>query len=277
MTALPYHPCINEAAHAKVARIHLPVAPKCNTDCGYCSRGTFVPLTESGKPGACSRVLSPSESLLVVSDFLEEWGESSIVGIAGPGDPLANEETFETLALLNKRHPGIRLCLCTNGLNLPQEVSRLKRYNVDHISITMNGIDPDIISQIHSYVEIDGEKIKGRTGAEFLIANQISGLQMAVQSGIFVKVNSVVIPGINDHHLPEVARYLSESGAGIMNVMPLIPGGRFKDIAPPSLPEMEKLYNSCGKYLPVFKKCRQCRADAKGIPGKETCTWQQTA
>ncbi len=272
LSDLPYHPCMNENAHSKIARIHLPVAPKCNTDCGYCSRRALVPITEMSKPGICDRVISPEEALTETSEFLKECGTESIVGIAGPGDPLANEETFTTLGLIRREFPKVKLCLCTNGINLPGSIERLKYFKVDHISITVNGILPDIIGRIHSFIEIDGEKIRGRKGAEFLIASQINGIQMAVKSGIFVKINSVVIPGINDHHLPDTARYLREKGAGIINIMPVIPGGRFKHILPPTSGEMKSLYIQCGRYLPVFKKCRQCRADAKGIPGKELCS-----
>ncbi len=273
---LPQHPCMNEAAHSKIARIHLPVAPRCNTDCGYCV-GRSLPMSGLTVPGVCDRIITPSEALREVSIFLETWGNDSIVGIAGPGDPLANEETFETIELLRASFPEIRLCLCTNGLNLPANIERLQNFSVDHVSITVNGIDPDIIKKIHSFVEVNDEKIRGRTGAEFLIANQISGLQMAVSSGIFVKINSVVIPGINDQHLTDAARFLSENGAGIMNLMPLIPGGRFNHLNPPAPQKMKQLYNSCGRYLPVFKKCRLCRADVQGIPGKELCSWQKTA
>jgi len=32
------HPCFNEKAHFSTARIHLPVAPKCNIQCNFCNR-----------------------------------------------------------------------------------------------------------------------------------------------------------------------------------------------------------------------------------------------
>jgi hypothetical protein len=62
----------------------------------------------------------------------------SVIGIAGPGDPLANEETFRTLELVGKEFPELTLCLSTNGLRLPENVDRLKRLGVKFITVTMN-------------------------------------------------------------------------------------------------------------------------------------------
>lgn len=274
---LPYHPCIDEGAHSKVARIHLPVAPKCNTDCGYCERKVSVALKSEDRPGICEKVLSPEEGVAEALEFLEIWGNNSVVGIAGPGEPLANEETYETIRLLKEKKPGVRLCLCTNGVNLPDAVSRLVRFGFEHVSVTVNGTDLEIIEKIHPFIRYGGRVYHGHEGAALHLKNQTEGIQELVRAGIFVKVNSVAVPGINDHHLPETAKYLAGIGVGIMNVMPLIPGGRFRDLEPPDMKTMKKLYGECGRYLPVFRKCKQCRADAKGIPGKEICRWRKTA
>ena len=32
------HPCFNEKMHDKVGRIHVPIAPKCNIQCNFCTR-----------------------------------------------------------------------------------------------------------------------------------------------------------------------------------------------------------------------------------------------
>ena len=45
---------------------------------------------------------------------------------------------------------------------------------------------------------------------------------MLVARGVLVKVNSVMIPGINDEHLKEVSRVVRAKGAFLHNVMPLI-------------------------------------------------------
>ncbi len=52
------HPCFNEEAKHTSARVHLPVAPKCNIQCNYCNR-KFDCVNES-RPGVTSSVLAPS-------------------------------------------------------------------------------------------------------------------------------------------------------------------------------------------------------------------------
>ncbi|MCP3926485.1 MAG: radical SAM protein [Desulfobacterales bacterium] len=271
---IPYHPCMDEGAHSKIARLHLPVAKKCNIKCGYCERKIDHNIQ---RPGTCSSVISPSEALFEAKEFIKEWGDSSIIGIAGPGDPLYNVETFETIKLLNEHVPNIRICLCTNGLKLYESIGFLVEAKVKHVSITINGIDAGIVKKIHPFIHSDGFKIVGKKAAEILITNQLKAIESAVSNGIFIKINSVVIPGLNDFHLMDVAKKVSEIGAGIMNPMPLIPAGKFRDIKRPTSNFMDSIYNGCGKYIEVFKKCRQCRADARGIPGKENCRWKKTA
>ena len=275
--AVPDHPCMNESAHARIARIHLPVAPACNIECLYCAKQEPVSPTTANQPGGCDHVLSPQAALSRAVDFLNTWGKGSIVGIAGPGDPLANESTFETIRLLKHFRPDVRLCLCTNGLNLPVAADRLIAFGFDHVSVTVNGVDPQITRNILSVVQDGDRRLTGAEGAAFLIERQTEGVRIMAAAGVFVKVNSVVIPGINDRHLAETARSMAQNGAGVMNVMPLIPAGRFRRIKPPSMETMQRIYRACGEFLPVFKKCRQCRADACGIPGKEPHRWEKTA
>ena len=57
--------------------------------------------------------------------------------------------------------------------------------------------------------------------AAILIGQQQKGLEMLTARGILVKVNSVLIPGVNDRHLKKVSRVESQ-GAFMHNVMPLI-------------------------------------------------------
>ena len=50
------------------------------------------------RPGVTSRVLSPEEALDLVRKVMQEHPYVKVVGIAGPGEPLANPETFEAMA-----------------------------------------------------------------------------------------------------------------------------------------------------------------------------------
>ncbi len=63
-----------------------------------------------------------------------------VVGIAGPGDPLANPKTFETFELVKKEFPEMHLCLSTNGLLLTEHLDRLVNLGVHSVTVTINAL-----------------------------------------------------------------------------------------------------------------------------------------
>lgn len=100
----------------------------------------------------------------------------SVVGIAGPGDPLANmTRTFRTTELVRDQLPDLKLCLSTNGLMLPDAVDRLLEVGVDHVTVTINTLDAEIAGQIYAPLWLDGERYSGREAGEILIARQLEG------------------------------------------------------------------------------------------------------
>ncbi len=261
------HPCYSKEAQHKFGRIHLAVAPKCNIQCNYCDR-KFDCVNES-RPGVTSEVLTPEDALEKTRQILNEYPFIKVVGIAGPGDPLANDETFKTLELIRQEFPEMTLCLSTNGLALPERMPDILRTGVSTLTVTMNAIDPQIEAQLINHVRYNGKVYKGTEAASILIENQLKGIRMAVEADLVVKVNTVLVPGINDKHIVEVAKKINELGVFIMNVMPLICQARFADMTPPSPAECKTVQNECEPYVQQMRHCRQCRSDAFGLIGQD--------
>jgi nitrogen fixation protein NifB len=262
---------MNHDANNTVARLHLPVAPRCNIHCRFCSRKITPHDTATHCPGRAERLLTPVQALDKARAFREQWGQGAIIGIAGPGDPLANPETFETLALIRDNLSGASICLCTNGLLLPDTLAHLCELGMQHLSLTVNGVCPGIVEQITPWIEYRGRRIRGAAGAALLIEHQMSGIRAASQAGMFVKVNTVVVPRINDSHVAETAAAVQAAGADLFNPVPLIPGGSLGSHPRPGCEDMSRIREECRGSLPVFELCKQCRADAEGIPGREAC------
>ncbi len=257
------HPCYDKNAQHKYGRIHLAVAPKCNIQCNFCVR-EFDCVNES-RPGVTSKVLGPEEALEKTKLVLKEYPFIKVVAIAGPGDPLANDETFETLELIRNEFPDITLCMSTNGLLLPEKISEMLRVGVSTLTVTVNAIDPEIQAQIVDHIVYHGKVYRGVEAAEIQIKNQLDGIKAAVEAGIVLKVNTVLVPGINDKHVVEIAKKLNELGVYIMNIMPLICQGAFADFEPPTAEERKAAQASCEPYVMQMRHCRQCRADAYGL------------
>jgi nitrogen fixation protein NifB len=267
---LAHHPCFNEDARHHFGRLHLPVAPKCNIKCNYCNRK--YDCANESRPGVTSAVLTPPQALRYVERIMAAETEISVVGIAGPGDPLANPaETLETLRLIRKRFPGLLLCLASNGLALPDYLDELAEIGVSHVTVTVNAVDPAIGSQIYAWVR-DGKVIyRHKQAAELLLERQMESIRGLHARGIITKVNTIVVPGVNDHHIVDVAARVAELGADLLNCMPIYPNPEtpFADVAEPSAPEMEALRASAEAYLPQMRHCTRCRADAVGLLGSD--------
>src|SRR5918912_1392545 len=109
------HPCYSEEAHHHFARMHVAVAPACNIQCHYCNRK--YDCANESRPGVVSERLSPADAVRKVLAVAAAVPQLSVVGIAGPGDPLANpERTFATLEGVRRALPDVKLCVSTNGL-----------------------------------------------------------------------------------------------------------------------------------------------------------------
>lgn len=268
------HPCYSEEAHHHFARMHVAVAPACNIQCHYCNRK--YDCANESRPGVVSELLTPDQAVKKVMAVAANIPQMTVLGIAGPGDPLANpERTFDTFRQLTEKAPDIKLCVSTNGLSLPEQVEELSQHNIDHVTITINCVDPEIGAKIYPWVFWKNRRIKGKKGAKILIEQQQKGLEMLVAKGILVKVNSVMIPGVNDEHLKEVSRIVKEKGAFLHNVMPLIAEaehGTFFGVMGqrgPTHDELQGLQDECAGDMNMMRHCRQCRADAVGLLGED--------
>ncbi|HMY96882.1 MAG TPA: radical SAM protein, partial [Pseudomonadales bacterium] len=106
------HPCYSEEAHHHYARMHVAVAPACNIQCNYCNRK--YDCANESRPGVVSEKLTPEQAAKKVLAVASTIPQMTVLGIAGPGDPLANpDKTFKTFELISKTAPDIKLCLST--------------------------------------------------------------------------------------------------------------------------------------------------------------------
>jgi len=268
------HPCYSEEAHHHYARMHVAVAPACNIQCNYCNRK--YDCANESRPGVVSEKLTPEQAAKKVLAVASTIPQMTVLGIAGPGDPLANpEKTFKTFELISRTAPDIKLCLSTNGLALPDHVDTIAAFNVDHVTITINMVDPEVGQHIYPWIYYKNKRWTGIDAARILTERQMLGLEMLTERGILCKVNSVMIPGINDQHLVEVNRAVKSRGAFLHNIMPLISAPEHGTVfglngqRGPTAQELKALQDSCEGEMNMMRHCRQCRADAVGLLGED--------
>jgi nitrogen fixation protein NifB len=218
-------------------------------------------------PGWAAKLLSEAEAVeLIHSVVIERQACDFVVGIAGPGDALANDETFHTLTRINRLYPQIVTCLCTNGLLLEDRLEEIVATGVRTITVTVNATNSWVGKSIYSSVNYQGKTYRGQEAAAILIEKQFLGIKKAVDAGFHVKVNTVLTPGVNDTHVLELARQLRDTGVIVMNIMPLIPAGRMVNCLAPTCDELQRARQQCAEVIPQFHRCQQCRADVIFLP-----------
>jgi nitrogen fixation protein NifB len=130
-------------------------------------------------------------------------------------------------------------------------------------------------AKIYPWIHYLGRRYTGVEAAWILRERQLLGLEMLAERGILCKVNSVMIPGINDRHLVEVNKAVKERGAFLHSIMPLISAPEhgtvfgLSGLRGPSAQELKELQDSCEGGMKMMRHCRQCRADAVGLLGED--------
>lgn len=209
-------------------------------------------------------MITSDEALQRVSEVMANYPNIRVVGIAGPGEPLYNEETFETFRLIKRAFPHLSHCMCSNGFLLSEKLSNLQEVGIDTVAVTLNTIQPEIAEKIYSFITYHGKIYRGLEGVRILIQHQLAGIEETVRKGVVLKVNTVLIPSINDHHILDIAKKAKELGAYVHNIVPLIPQTQMAQLSPPTGEERARVQNECEKIIPQMRHCRQCRDDAIG-------------
>lgn len=258
------HPCFNRDVSHKYGRVHLPVAPRCNIKCNYCNRLFDCP--NEGRPGVTSQVLHPKEALVYLARAMAAT-QISVAGIAGPGDPLANpDQTFRTLRLVKRRYPHLLRCLSTNGLAALTFMKEIIDY-ASHVTLTVNAVDAGVWSRIYKWIKFGDKIYTGEEAAGIMMERQLEAIRLLKHAGMIVKVNTVVIPGVNDNHVVDIAMEMKRLSVDMFNAMPLFPvkGTPFGGIPEPGPADIKKLRKLAGVFLPQMNHCARCRADAAGL------------
>lgn len=258
------HPCFTESC-SEYARIHLPVAPECNLQCNYCLR-KYCCANEC-RPGVTAKVMEPQEALEWYLKNKTAVDNLTVVGIAGPGDALANwdkvEESFKRIREIDDK---VMFCLSTNGLLLPQYAEKLDELEVGYVTVTVNSVEPEVNSKIYSFVKYEGKTYQGFEAGKLLLENQLQGIKLLKQHGTKVKINFVAVPGINYEQALPVAKAVSELGCQVMNIIPMLPvkGSAFESYPAPLPGAIKELRDACKPLVRQMEHCRRCRADACG-------------
>jgi GTP 3',8-cyclase len=180
--------------------LRLSVTDRCNLRCTYC-----MPAAGIGKV-AHSDILS-YEELYRIAQVAVSIGIDKI-RITG-GEPLVRKGIIRFLQQLAEIPGLVQLVLTTNGVLLEQMAADLRTAGVQRLNISLDSLNPETFSQI------------SRCGD---LSRVLAGIEAAKSCGFPIKLNMVVMRGINDHEILDFARLATTSATTVrfIEYMPAI-------------------------------------------------------
>ncbi len=170
-----------DAHGRKINYLRLSVTDRCNLRCRYCMPADGVPPLPHGE------ILTYEELLLVARTAVTLGIEK--IRVTG-GEPLLRKEILGFLSRL-AAIPGLRqLVLTTNGLLLEKMAAALKSAGVQRLNISIDSLDPRNFGRI-------------TRGGD--LTQVLAGIDAAERAGFPIKLNMVVMRGVNDHEVVDFA------------------------------------------------------------------------
>jgi cyclic pyranopterin phosphate synthase len=208
-------------AHGRILRdLRVSITDRCNFHCLYCLpeteaahnfyRGRWANLPES-KP--ISRVWQPKANLLTFEEIERVVRIAAGLGIQKVrltgGEPLLRRDVPELVERIAKIPEITDLALTTNGFHFPEMGRALKQAGLRRVSFSLDSMN-----------RANFQKITGRDGLDAVLASIRLAQELAMHP---VKVNAVIIRGINDHEIEALADFAREQNVALrfIEFMPL--------------------------------------------------------
>lgn len=191
--------------HNRIIRdLRISLTDRCNFRCFYC-------LPNGEPPLARKETLLTFEEIAYLSEIFVSLGIEKI-RLTG-GEPMLRRHIENLVEKLAQLKPDLKdLALTTNGFDIPRKAHVLKDAGLDRITISLDTLDT------HRFKEI--------TGVDNL-ADVLDAIEAAKTFGFEpVKINAVVVRGVNDDELPDFARFARRTGVDMrfIEYMPLDSG-----------------------------------------------------
>lgn len=192
-----HNPLIDPFGRA-ITYLRLSVTDRCNLRCTYCMAEDmqFFPKQD---------VLS-LEEMLEVAEAFTELGVSKI-RLTG-GEPLVRNNVSWLIEQLGSITGLSELTLTSNGVLLDQYAATLYEAGIRRINVSLDSLDKTRFEEITRFGKLD---------------DVLQGLQSAKNAGFKIKLNSVILQGVNDQDVTQLVDYSVENGFDISFIeeMPL--------------------------------------------------------
>ncbi|UKA76866.1 GTP 3',8-cyclase MoaA [Arthrobacter sp. FW306-07-I] len=170
--------------------MRLSLTDKCNLRCTYCMPAEGLEWL------AKQAVMSAEEIVRIVKVGVDQLGvrELRLTG----GEPLVRHDLVDIIAALRRNHPDLPISMTTNAVGLAKKAAALKDAGLTRINVSLDSLHEETFTKL--------------TRRPFL--NQVlAGVDAAWAAGLGpVKLNAVLMRGINDAESPQLLAWALERG-----------------------------------------------------------------
>jgi cyclic pyranopterin phosphate synthase len=170
--------------------LRVSLTDRCNLRCTYCMPAeglAWMPQPEQ---------LTDAEVSRLVRIAVEHLGVTE-VRFTG-GEPLIRRGLVGIVAEAARLDPRPRLSVTTNGIGLDRIAAPLRDAGLDRVNVSLDTMDP---ARFHTLTRRDRH------------TDVLAGLRAAAAAGLTpVKINTVLMRGVNDDEAPELLRFALEHG-----------------------------------------------------------------
>ena len=180
--------------HRPVLSLRISITGRCNINCFYCHHDGVIPQEYEMTPSEIERIARISQKLGIKK-----------IRLSG-GEPLIREDIVEIVKRIS--HLGFKdVSLTTNGILLEKYALKLKESGLNRVNVSFDTLNP----QTYKFITKSNylEKVK-------------NGIKQAVKVDLYpVKVNMVIMRGVNHQEVWDMFQFCKENGA-ILQIIELL-------------------------------------------------------
>ncbi len=170
--------------------MRLSLTDKCNLRCTYCMPAEGLEWLSK------QAVMTAAEIVRLVRIGVEHLGvrELRLTG----GEPLVRADLVDIITALRQAHPDLPISMTTNGVGLDKKAAALKQAGLTRINVSLDSLHEETFTKLTRRPFLD---------------KVLAGVDAARAAGLGpVKINAVLMRGINDAESPELLAWAVERG-----------------------------------------------------------------
>ncbi|GAA3050804.1 GTP 3',8-cyclase MoaA [Actinocorallia glomerata] len=170
--------------------LRISLIDKCNLRCTYCMPAEGLPWLSR------DQLLTAEEIRRLVRIGVDTLGvrELRLTG----GEPLVRADLVDIIAGIRADHPQLPIAMTTNAIGLERKAEELARAGLDRVNVSLDSLHPETFAQLTRRDSLD---------------KVLVGVEGAAAAGLTpLKINAVLMRGINDHEAPDLLAWALEQG-----------------------------------------------------------------